>query len=464
MVLVLNWNVIFQLSLREGLSRMRNLVLVSLMLFILQSTAFSGWLIETLDLPGINPSLALNSAGYPCIAYHREGTGVKYAEWNGSQWLIDCAFSSTYTNVAWVSLALDTADAPHISFPRGPLYYVTRDDSLEWQIEQLEDLGTVSQSSMALDGEDSPHIAHGIDFGSSLAYAYRIDSTWVIDILETGNNTGWYTSIKLDADDNPHISYARRDPHLLMYASMDETDDWSFQVIDSLSEQCMNTSLALSGEGIPHISYNAENEVRYTYWTGSGWHIETVDACDSGSFGWGTSIGLDSADQPHIAYCSVDGNDLMYASRSGAGWQHELVDILPSYILSRGDPDLVLDAYDRPHIAYFCGYPDHDLRYAWNDGTGIGEGHEEVCYSFTCGPLYPNPTRGLTSLQFSLAGDSHVDVTLYDVSGRMAASPVSGQYTAGAHTESFSVFSPGIYFARISSGNQIETRRFVVID
>jgi hypothetical protein len=434
------------------------------MFLTIQSTASSGWLIENVDIPGINPSLALNSAGYPCIAYPVEGTGVKYAEWDGSQWLLDCAYSLTYPNIAYVSLALDAADSPHISFGHGPLFYVTRDDSLEWQYEQLEYLGTVTHTSLALDDEGLPHVAHNIKYGSCLGYASRSDSTWEIELLDAGYNTGWYASLKLDTDDNPHISFTRKDPHILMYASADGTGEWSFQEIDSLSEQCMCTSLALSGEGVPHISYNAGNEVRYTYWTGSGWHIETVDACDSGSFAWGTSIALDSEDQPRIAYCLIDENYLMYASWNGSDWQYELVDTLPDYYFYRGDPDLVLDTLDRPHVAYWAGYPDHDLRYAWNNGTGISEGFEEADYNLLCGYLHPNPTTGMTTMQFSLATDLHIDVAIYDVSGHAVSIPESGQFTAGTHDMSFSVASPGMYFARISSGNQIEIRRFVVID
>lgn len=435
-----------------------------LIILTFQSIALSGWMIETVDIPGINPSLALNSAGYPCSAYPVEGTGVKYAEWNGSQWLIECAYSLVYPNLWFVSLALDSEDTPHISFGLGSLFYVTRNNLLEWQTEEVQYGGSVSHTSIALDGEDSPHIAYCIDYGNGLGYASRSGSTWDIEVLDTEYNTGWYASLKLAADNNPHISYARKDPDILMYASANGTDEWSFQIIDSLSEECRSTSLALSGEGIPHISYNAENEVRYTYWTGSEWHIETLDACDSGSFGWGTSIALDSADQPHIAYCSVEGNYLMYASWTGSEWQYELVDTLPGYVFRGGDPDLVLDALDRPHIAYWCGYPDNDLKYAWNDGTGIGEGYEETCYSFVCGLPCPNPTTGMVSLQFSLAMNSHVDVTIFNVSGRLLERSVSGQYTAGTHTTSFSVSSPGIYMARISSGKQIEIRRFVVID
>jgi len=443
---------------------MRVFVLLVSAVLTFGSTAFSDWLIENVDIPGINPSLALNSAGYPCIAYPVEGTGVKYAEWDGSQWLIDCAYSLTYPNIAYVSLVLDTADTPHICFPRGNLLYLTRDDSLQWQSEELEFPGTERHNSLALGAEGSPHIAFSIDYGYILAYAYRLGSMWNIEILESGNNTGWFVSLKLDTDDNPHISYARRSPDLLMYASMDVTSGWSFQVIDSLSDECNNTSLALSEDGVPHISYNAGNEVHYTYWTGSGWHIETLDACDSGSFGWGTSIALDSDDQPHIAYCQADEDYLMYASWDGSDWQYELVDTLPSYILRRGDPDIVLDTLGRPHIVYWAGYPDHDLRYAWNDGTGISEGFKEADCNLLCGYPHPNPTLGMTTLQLFLAADSHISVTIYDVSGHVVSIPESGQFPAGTHDTSFSVTTPGIYMMRIVSEDQSLVRRFLVLD
>ncbi len=443
---------------------MKVFVLLVLVFLTFGSTAFSDWIIENVDIPGINPSLALNSAGYPCIAYPVEETGVKYAEWDGSQWQIDCAYSLTYPNISYVSLALDSTDAPHVSFGHGPLFYVTRDESLVWQIDELPYAGSVSGTSLTLDENDQPHIAYNHDIGSAIGYATLSDSIWNVEYLDAGNNAGWFLSLMLDSDNFPHISYARRYPDILIYASADGTGEWSFQEIDSLSEQCMSTSLALSGEGVPHISYNAGNEVRYTYWTGSGWHIETVDACDSGSFGYGTSIALDSADQPHIAYCLVDEDYLMYASWNDSDWQYELVDTLPDYFYRRGDPDLVLDTFDRPHIVYWAGYPDHDLRYAWNDGTGISEGFEEADCNLLCGYPHPNPTLGITTLQFFLAGDSHISVTIYDVSGHTVQIPESGQFSAGTHDTSFSVASPGMYFARISSGNQIEIRRFVVLD
>ncbi len=65
-----------------------------------------------------------------------------------------------------------------------------------------------------------------------------------------------------------------------------------------------------------------------------------------------------------------------------SGWLIEDVD-LPGI-----DPSLALNS---------AGYPDHDLRYAGNDGTGISQGYEEADYNLLCGYLHPNPTFGMTS-------------------------------------------------------------------
>ena len=142
-------------------------------------------------------------------------------------------------------------------------------NSLEWQSEEVQFGGNVFHSSIALDGEGSPYIAYCNDNGNGLGYASRSDSTWDIEVLDTNNDTGWYLSLQLDTDDTPHISYARKGPYLLMYASSGGIAEWFFQEIDSLSDECKSTSLALDTEGMPHISYNAESELRYAYWTGT---------------------------------------------------------------------------------------------------------------------------------------------------------------------------------------------------
>lgn len=91
------------------------------------------------------------------------------------------------------------------------------------------------------------------------------------------------------------------------------------------------------------------------------WHIETVDAEAYNS----PAIVLDAADRPHIAYGSY-GFGLRYAARLGPLWWVETIDGGPGTGLS--STSLALDAAGRPHIGY-NEYMSDTLRYAWFNGT-----------------------------------------------------------------------------------------------
>jgi len=67
----------------------------------------------------------------------------------------------------------------------------------------------------------------------------------------------------------------------------------------------------------PHISYydSTNGDLKYTYWTGTEWHKETVDS--QGDVGECTSISLDSNDLPHISYRDDTNYDMKYAHFDG---------------------------------------------------------------------------------------------------------------------------------------------------
>ena len=86
------------------------------------------------------------------------------------------------------------------------------------------------------------------------------------------------------------------------------------------------------------------------------WNIETVD---SGYVGRFSSIALDSRDNPHISYYNGFLNrDLKYARWNGSVWSIEDVDPIGEH------SSLVLDSSDNPHISYY-DWAILDLKYAY---------------------------------------------------------------------------------------------------
>lgn len=79
--------------------------------------------------------------------------------------------------------------------------------------------------------------------------------------------------------------------------------------------------------------------------------------------------------------------------------------------------------------------------------------------------LGPNPTTGLTRLDFVLPSAGRVTIDVFDVQGRMIARPVDREFAAGAHRSSWNAapHGPGLYFVRFHGGGRTTTRRVIAI-
>ena len=80
-------------------------------------------------------------------------------------------------------------------------------------------------------------------------------------------------------------------------------------------------------------------------------------------------------------------------------------------------------------------------------------------------PNYPNPFNPETTLSFALPKAARVELSVYDVSGRLVTSLVDGWREAGYHQVIFdaSNYASGIYLARISAGDFSRTLKMVLV-
>jgi hypothetical protein len=279
----------------------------------------------------------------------------------------------TFGGIADRSLVLDNTNHPHIAYGADHLYYAWYDGST-WHKETVDPAWGVGwYASIALDSSGNFHISYHDDINCDLKYAYYDGSRWHIETVDSNGDVGQYTSIALDGSDRPHISYYDGTNSWLKgslkYAYYDG-GIWHIETVDNEAASAWGvegTSLDLDSSGNPHISYGQgdgfnSDSLGYAHWTGSAWITETVDS--GFSVGRCSSLALDSNDRPYIAYKSnifYANYDLMYAYRTGSAWVTETVDS-DAY---RVAPSIVLDASDNPRIAYHSS-----LRYARYIGTG----------------------------------------------------------------------------------------------
>jgi len=317
-------------------------------------------------------SIALDSSGYAHISYYDETNGdLKYARWNGIAWERQTVDSGGDVGTV-TSIAIDSHDHPHISYcdeTNGDLKYATLADGA-WEIQTVDGAGSgpnviIYGSSLALDSSDRPHISYlevvssvGYDF--NLKYAHWTGTSWAIATVDSeGTVSGG--SIALDGNDFPHISYYDGSNGDLKYAEWTGAS-WTIVTVDQMGDVGASNSIALDSSGFPHISYvdvtypgpypGTNHGLKLAKYTGSSWSIETIDSGQQ--MITATSIALDADGNDHISYIhqSYDGiyhNDIMCALWTGGSWDIQAVD--PGDGTGIGI-SIAVDSFGRSHISY----------------------------------------------------------------------------------------------------------------
>jgi len=223
------------------------------------SGTWSNTVIDQTAESGFEGSIAIDSANKVHVGYYDYADGdLKYATNANGSWAISTL--DTAGDVGGdTSIAVDLSGKVHISYldrTNGDLRYATNADGY-WKLSTIDTQYCGWSSSIAIDSADAVHISYeGSPY--DLKYATNAGGSWSIRTIDSTGNTGYYTSIAIDSNDRAHISYVSWTSGFgsgnLRYAT-ELNGTWSTNTVDSVGDVGIDSSIALGSDDAAHVAY-----------------------------------------------------------------------------------------------------------------------------------------------------------------------------------------------------------------
>lgn len=295
----------------------------------------SNWITSVIDSDGDvgqYASLEFDASGVPHIAYYdATNQDLRYATRPGRSWRRRTV-DATGNVGTWASLALNGQGLPRIAYGdyTDKLVGYAAFDGVTWARQFADepldiDFAVSTDVSLALTSSGNPCIAFNKD--GALRFAWFDGSIWRNETVDQQphDDVGFNTSLVIDAEDNPHLTYANPQfrPISTNYAYKDATG-WQRRFIDSSGtsyDASSATALALDDQGFPIIAYHASarpnNGLGIAVGDEQTLTITTID--DGAQMGRYTSMARAADGTLHIAYYDGYDGNLKYARVDPAG-------------------------------------------------------------------------------------------------------------------------------------------------
>jgi hypothetical protein len=298
-------------------------------------------------------------------------------------------------------------------------------------------------TDIAIGPEGLPHLVYHdgsetltLGAGADLFYA-RFNGSWEIQTVETEGDVGKFASLAIDAQGRPHITYfdwTEANAARVKYAVLDG-DEWRIEVVDELPNiqvafvgAWRTMSLALDGQGRPHIAYCDRDVLKYAIKNGDAWEIQEVTRAGSDELELGqlVSLALDSGGRPHVSFFEVPANP-----RSSTGT-----------------------------VLYAVGPV----------STAVEETAQTSLEDFALLQNFPNPFNAETAIQYRLARPAEVTVEIVNLIGQRVRRLVGARQAAGRYQVAWDGLddqgrglASGVYFSRLQAGDFIDMRKMVLL-
>lgn len=241
----------------------------------------------------------------------------------------------------------------------GVLFPLDFAKSFNWQAKIIDSkINPGYFFSLALDSQDQPHLSYYNFSDKKLRYAYYQPKkdNWKIEIVEE-NEIGYYPSLALDKQNIPHLAYYDSKKYNLKYAYLDN-GQWIKEIVDAKGDVGSYSRLVLDSLNLPHLSYVdfSYDRIKYAHKTQEGWQVEEINNTENGL---DPSLALDSFDNPHLSFHDSSVYGLKYAYKLNNLWKVESVSSQ-----SASESSLRIDSSNNPRII-FSEFPENYLKYAY---------------------------------------------------------------------------------------------------
>ncbi len=118
-------------------------------------------------------------------------------------------------------------------------------------------------------------------------------------------------------------------------------------------------------------------------------------------------------------------------------------------------------------VPKFSGEASYSVSFYPVDANDVNPG---ISYSFDLDQNHPNPFNPSTTVEYSLARKSHVNISVYNILGQKVITLVNGEQEAGPHHAVWegrdgngSQVASGIYFYKMVAGDFVQTRKMALM-